>query len=342
MLQELADRRTRNSASDRRLISDRTVRNLRTLASAQRVYSNRTIGRSHTRHSVNLTDYLSAQPGELEMEDDDDLMDTPIDMAGFESTRNAELFDYPLNVWSSSRRPPAASSGPSATAGWVDPPSWDVPPPAPPTPGSASASNASNLNPRATARRNVRARMMEYSDAARRRAIFRDLARDPTEPSAAEPRDPSTWIRGTTSRPSSFFFGRGRRRESTRLPDSSASTDDDAVYHQSPPSGWYVDGLPTSQSPPPDVETLDDLLLRAPRLRRGGLRPPEVIASYGRSSPESLEAVVRYPLTTYSRPPVVIHENLGEPVPLPQTRNSTSPAEEPVAYPTPGGSENGH
>jgi hypothetical protein len=97
-LQEMAERRQRKAA-DRRLISDRTAKGLRTLASPQRVYRDRN-GRGVSSHRpLNLTDYLSVPPDEMELDDDNDSLESMIDHSGtIEGARmNTDLYDAYAN-----------------------------------------------------------------------------------------------------------------------------------------------------------------------------------------------------------------------------------------------------
>lgn len=71
VIQELAARRKRQNVSDRRLIEGYTAKNLRMLASPIHVYREQSNVRRLGRRGVNLTDYLSSPPHELEMQDED-------------------------------------------------------------------------------------------------------------------------------------------------------------------------------------------------------------------------------------------------------------------------------
>lgn len=70
--QELAERRSRQNVADRHMIADRTAKSLRLLATPVRVYRDRSLGRASLhRRSVNLTDYLTSPPEEMDMEDEE-------------------------------------------------------------------------------------------------------------------------------------------------------------------------------------------------------------------------------------------------------------------------------
>jgi hypothetical protein len=99
----MAERRQRQVA-DRRLISDRTAKGLRTLAAPQRVYRDRTSRSAAARRPLNLTDYLSVPPDEMELDDDNDSLESMIDHSGpIEGARmNTELYDAYANPGSCS------------------------------------------------------------------------------------------------------------------------------------------------------------------------------------------------------------------------------------------------
>ena len=94
----MAERRQRQAA-DRRLISDRTAKGLRTLAAPQRVYRDRSGRGAGARRPLNLTDYLSVPPDEMELDDDNDSLESMMDHSGIiEGTRmNSDLYDAYAN-----------------------------------------------------------------------------------------------------------------------------------------------------------------------------------------------------------------------------------------------------
>lgn len=94
----MAERRQRQAA-DRRLISDRTAKGLRTLAAPQRVYRDRSGRGVPARRPLNLTDYLSVPPDEMELDDDNDSLESMMDHSGtIEGTRmNTDLYDAYAN-----------------------------------------------------------------------------------------------------------------------------------------------------------------------------------------------------------------------------------------------------
>lgn len=92
----MAERRQRQAA-DRRLISDRTAKGLRTLAAPQRVYRDRTGRGVSARRPLYLTDYLP--PDEMDLDDDNDSLESMVDPSGaVEGARlNSELYDTYAN-----------------------------------------------------------------------------------------------------------------------------------------------------------------------------------------------------------------------------------------------------
>jgi hypothetical protein len=88
----MAERRQRQAA-DRPLISNRTAKGLHTSAAPQRVYRDRT-GRVAARRPLNLTDYLSVPPEEMDLDDDNDSLESMIDPSGaIEGARmNSDLY----------------------------------------------------------------------------------------------------------------------------------------------------------------------------------------------------------------------------------------------------------
>lgn len=101
LLQEMAERRHRQAA-DRRLISDRTAKGLRTLASPQRIYRDRAGRGVPARRPLYLTDYLP--PDEMDLDDDNDSLESMMDPTGaVEGARlGTDLYDAYANPGSCS------------------------------------------------------------------------------------------------------------------------------------------------------------------------------------------------------------------------------------------------
>ena len=303
---ELAERRTRESPADRRLIADQTAKSLRLLATPLRVYRERPLGgRDHIGRRVNLTDYLSSPPDELAVEDDerdgDDGYDGMVTETYMEDARASELYDaYGAHGWSSrplgtslSRRshpnlpsvfaPPLDATDDSSSQETSAPPisAWGPPGGATFVTGSASRPSRQSI-----VRRPIRVRAADFNEfSTRRRSSFRDVAGDSED--ARAPEDASeipSWFSdgpsGSTSHARRFFPSSRRRRD---------------------PSAWHDAVTAERAYPPEDVHTIlrpwhgpssvgdhDDSIPptqdAAPRLRRGGLRAPESLRS-PRSSP---------------------------------------------------------
>ncbi|KAJ7682368.1 hypothetical protein DFH06DRAFT_1464110 [Mycena polygramma] len=290
LVQELAERRLRSSPGDRRLIADRTAKSLRLLATPIRIYrERRNPGR---RGTVNMAEYLTAPPDELDMDDDEDEFDTMLDRATMpvEGVRmNTELFDaYGPPSWTSgsatrrslpiagpptpalsddSSPPPGLSlSPPTATRSNV----WTLPPPAP---------SSLSLGRQPSIRRPTRSRTVDFNEfTSQRRSSTRDQR---TEPPADEP-----WARTSRSTRRFFPFSYQTRprhdlhwNESPGEP-SSADLSDEQLYMSAEPeptpssTTFYSFPTPASSNA---AETSEERATSStgPRLRRGGIRPPE-------------------------------------------------------------------
>jgi hypothetical protein len=71
-------KRRQQQAANRRLISDRTAKGLRTLTAPQRVYRDRTGRGVAARRPLNLTHYLSVPPEEMDLDDDSNSLESMI------------------------------------------------------------------------------------------------------------------------------------------------------------------------------------------------------------------------------------------------------------------------
>ncbi|KAF8969342.1 hypothetical protein BDZ97DRAFT_1795167 [Flammula alnicola] len=336
---------------DRRLIAERTIRSLRQLASNSRSFPSRIPGRTHTRRA-NLTEYFTASPNEMELEEDDDdyevTMENPTTIEG--ARVNSDLYEaFATSPW-----PPSAARRITASPPASD--EWPLPPPlrsptstTRPWSAPSAAASASNLTRQASIRRAARSRMVDFHDFThRRRSNIRDslaASRSDAPETVTEPRE---GLASQTVR--RFFpFPRTRRHGSTTNPWSelsdNPSPDSDEPgpvhYYTIDPSlsTWYEQNpVPDPLRASPDVESREETenLLRAPRLRRGGIRAPESILSR-HASP-----------VTINTPPTTLETttNTDPTTPAPPARDDDSnpaPAsEEPVGYPTPGSTENEH
>jgi hypothetical protein len=348
--QELAERRTRSSPNDRRLIADRSAKSLRLLATPLRVYRDRSMGRFHpSRRSANLTEYLTAPPSEMDLEEDEDIFERMLDNGtSIEGARlNSDLYEaYGNNGFSSSLAIPNGSpvvEEPPTTTSTTAPSSrsgpWSMPPAAPISLATSSLTRQPSL------RRPVRSRTVDFNDFThRRRSSVRDamnLRADSIEPT--EVREGPWAARNSQSTRRFFPFNRTRRHDSTDasyhpwsdVTDGDTVIDESRIHYISEPSvsggTWFTISSapqdPSASSPPSpgarEAEISDERIhTAAPRLRRGGLRAPESMLSRHAS-------------------PLVIH-------PIIDSR-PTSPSHEPGehgnsgdagGYPTPGSTDN--
>lgn len=350
LVKELAERRTRPSINDRRLIADRTAKSLRLLATPLRVYRERpTTSRIAVgRRPINLTDTFVQN--ELDMDDDEDEFDSVLDTATIEGARvNSELYDAFGAGWPSITRRIVASPSPLSDEGTTSaPPPLRSPPtasrPAFWTMQGTTGMSSSNLTRQSSIRRPVRSRTVDFNDFThRRRSSIRESLGSTPRPEASEvvtePRE-GTWVRPPRSESARRFFPftRTRRHESPgSLPWSDILNADaeDAMYEEPSISGSSWNFVPTTfsgVSPPHGIhhaETSDERVhAAAPRLRRGGLRAPESMMSRHTS-----------PIIVNTTPADTnISPNPSSPR---REDNDIGPANsEPVAYPTPGSIEN--
>lgn len=319
---------------------------LRTLASTNRLYSSRPSGR-HVQRAVNL-DYLAAPPTEMELEEEDDEFDMHDSTTIIEGTRlNSDLYDaFITNPWPPANARRITASPPLASDEWPlpqplrSPTSASRPWPMPIT--SATLPN-SNLNRQASIRRATRSRTVDFHEFThRRRSSNRDSVRESSrEPlgthsnaleSVMEPPDgPSTlWNNGRRF----FPFTRTRQHETmwSEAPEPlSTDTSDESGHRMTEPIMTLFDAPSAFDSyslASPDAENRrDDILIRAPRWRRRSLRGPEPSMLSRHASPAIFYGPTENPAAT---PPAQQNEN--EPPAL--------SSEVPVAYPTPGSSEN--
>lgn len=330
-------------------MADRTIRTLRQLSTYTRSYQSRLPSRSHNRRAVNLTEYFTSSPNELEMDDDDDDFVESIPLPGSESEAarlnaiHTEL--HTANAWPAPPTRRITASPSPVSDEWLPPPA-PAPLRSPPTASrhwtagpasSPSTTFPSNLSRQATIRRAARSRIVDFSEFThRRRTTTRDALTSHPE-SAETVTEPREGLSPQTVR--RFFpFPRSRRYPTSANPawsefsDTVSPDSDEPVHYFSiEPAfpAWYdYDHAEPRVSPEAENREETENLLRAPRLRRGGVLPPENMLSR-HASP-----------ITINTPPI---ENVVPPPPVlqPETLTSSTPMpEEPVAYPTPGSSEN--
>ena len=303
--QEVAERRYRPHAADRGLIGDRTVRSLRKLSATSIYRTGRVPG---VRRSVDLAEYLSQPPDELDVDEDDDELGpygtfVPV-MEG--SRLNTDLYDAyrSQHSWSNSSAPyflsfphasPPMSSAPppDAASDRILPPLVDASPPPRTTAWPLSSSSGffhSTLSRQPSIRRPGRNRMSDFSEfTAARRNSTRQLTHDEDHSARSEPppvnasEPPATSFLGPRSSSAQvrrfFPFGRTRRFEIIPTPRPATSMSDD--WYFPPHSGWSA--TPSERTGAGEEPTEERS--QAPRLRRGGLRAPESLLSRHSSPP---------------------------------------------------------
>ncbi|KAG6813442.1 hypothetical protein H0H92_011139 [Tricholoma furcatifolium] len=331
LVKELAERRTRpDNNDDRKFIADRSFKSLRQLLARHRVYREHSMGQSiHSiprRRSATLTDYLSAPPLEMDMEEDEDIFERILDHnTSIEGARiNSDLYDAYGGV--------SIIPSPSPPA--------EIPPPQRITqahfrsgPWSMVSSGPSTLTRQPSIRRAPRSRTVDFNEFThRRRSSTRENAGSRGEPS--EPQEP---LRHPQAARRFFPFFRTRRLDPDLWgPDSpveeSAGFAVAESSNASEPSAtpWFSLTPPVAREFARTDEGLADAEVSderthagaAPRLRRGGVRAPESILSR-HASPIP-------PFTFSGEQPA---NNPGLP---PDEQDIRS---EPIAYPTPGSTE---
>ncbi|KAH0840254.1 hypothetical protein J3R83DRAFT_1261 [Lanmaoa asiatica] len=315
LVKEVAERRYRHHAADRGLIGDRTARSLRKLSSPSSVYRERAPGRGPgARRGVDLAEYLSQPPDELDVdEDDDELGPYGTFVPVIEGSRlNTDLYDAyrSQHSWSNSSTPyflsfphtsPPMSSAPPPDAGSdrILPPLVDTSPPTRTTVWPHSSSGGflhSNLSRQPSIRRPGRNRISDFSEfTTARRNSTRQLAPDEDHNVRSEPPAPNNVELPATSslgpRSSSvqarrfFPFGRTRRFEIIPTPRPAASMSDD--WYFPPHSGWATNPSERIGGGEEPAEERS----QAPRLRRGGLRAPESLLSRHTSPPIGVPSI---------------------------------------------------
>ncbi|KAG2361735.1 hypothetical protein BDR07DRAFT_1485514 [Suillus spraguei] len=321
LVKEVADRHHRQNATDRCLIGDRTAKALRRLSNPTTTYRERYSWRgTGGRRAVDLSEYLSRPPDELEMDEEADELESleQYGLVPLEGMRtNTELYEayrHPPRPNPSTTAyhafspafytvpaPPAAPA-PDSPSDRVLPPLLDSPP-APRLGGltlpSASGLLHTSLTRQPSIRRPVRSRTADFSDfSARRRNSSRHLVDeegqsrfDPSStfpgPHVSAPREdsdpPSSGPPGQARR-----FFRPRRFEVIPTPRPAPSTGEDWLF----PAPWSSSPSDRTASSAPDSQVGEERS-QAPRLRRGGLRAPESLLPRHISPTTSAELTLR-------------------------------------------------
>ncbi|KAJ8506887.1 hypothetical protein ONZ45_g10663 [Pleurotus djamor] len=358
LVRELADRHSRPTSADRRLISDKTAKSLRQLGTCPRPYRDSTAGVRHQgRRNVHLTGYLASLPDEIDLDDDEEEFENMY-IGGMEGSRiNSELFDAVggPHFWAypESRRLARSYSSVMSRSDETTPlvlPSLPSPPSLSSSRSSWQTTNAPPTTlPRHLRRVPARSRTGDFSDfTSRRRSIHRDAPSYRSEEATGEhpPNESSSTRTGSaTSGARRFFpFSRTRRNEPSLTSVQSVTPpwpDDlemlgygtvefNGTAGHSPPSGaWF--NIPTpiaSTSSQHDGAESDHLEEDAPpsnvpRLRRGTIRAPEALLA--RHSP---------PITLVN--PVNVRISASQ---TSETEVSEHLADDAATYPTPGSTD---
>jgi hypothetical protein len=353
------------------------MRSLRSLVNSSRTYTNRL--RSHARRPVvSIPEYLTIPPPpELDMMDDEEeefeMNMPPVEGARLPSDLHDAYSGSRIPSWSFSavttRR--GLTSSPTPSDEWQPPPSGSpsnptLPRPWPNTVTAPPTLAQGTLSRQPSVRRATRIRVDFNESSQRRRWSARDPSAVSPRPDVAEsvtePRDGLVWNRPlhTTSR--RFFpLHRSARRQdswSATWPDNregGPSPDAEAPSDPVPTTSWtettFID--PSSPDwtfnhrPDPDSRAM----FRIPRLRRGGVIPPESMISR-RASPvivtsaenagadgSSTSAAVATPVVVFTPPPLdpVAGETPSVVLPVSPPRPPLpSFAGETLGYPTPG------
>ena len=307
--QELADRQTRPNVADRRLITSRTSDSLHTLAVSNGIYRsgsqlyNRLRNRS-SRTGDSIMNHEFYEPESPDEEDFDD-MEVGTDFGVVEGARiDSALYDLygrspatshpnpprPFLHWSSSR---TANRHPSTTG------SQHIHLPHPHsnlfrvnsrTQSSSRDNNASSLARQSSIRRPARSRMNDFHDfSARRRSTHRNSGEPGSPPSAfAETRRSPTVERPVIPPPPEADQSASPLPRAdtfvvmTPPPPAPQLSPSPSLVTNVPMTIWtepyYVDGPsePGYIHYPPERPT-HPLGTNIPRLRHGGLRPPELM-----------------------------------------------------------------
>ncbi|KAF5359010.1 hypothetical protein D9758_004877 [Tetrapyrgos nigripes] len=344
LVKELADRRRRPSASDRRLIAECTANNLRTLSSPFRIYC----GRSRRSSSSRRTDYIASSPHEIEPDDDEEIYMDSLNAEGETITSDGprvDMFDPPALMSNSLMRPgspvPVTGSDENsslATYSSLSSSGWP-----------RSSTHLHNVgavlsrHPTVTVRRPSRSRTVDFNDftsfSSRRRTSFRDSLSSHLEPepssssSSAQDREASReniYIRPTRRffPPAGFRHSRNREGDFNVWTDLAESEETEDRLNMFMPS-W----VPMASSPPADgigidaAETSNERSAVGPRLRRGGVRAPESMLSRHVSP-----VTIRASGGIFSPPPPGLSTSTSAPTSVPGSPRLTA---EPVSYPTP-------
>lgn len=291
----------------------------------------------------------------MELEEDEEL-DVRYHVTGMEGVSvNSDLYDaFAASPWPPSNARRATASPPSAVEEWPALPLPDLTSTWP-MPVASSAPPSSTHSQQGSLRLAARLRMVEFNDFThRRRSSNREAIRElsnressgthpNTGESVTEPRDGPTVSWNQSQGRRSFPFNRTRQHETmwSEVSDSSnadaseASGGRHAIEPISTPT--LFDAPTTSDSYSRASPEAEDILIRAPRLRRRNMQTP--------AEPQSVVSNHTSPVIVYVSQPTGSSEETPPPARQPEDEPglpvvASSSNEEPIAYPTPGSSEN--
>ncbi|KAF5363391.1 hypothetical protein D9756_000240 [Leucocoprinus leucothites] len=362
LVKELAERHTRPFQNDeRRLIAPCTAERLISLANPRQIYRGERPGnRNHAgRRTYNLAEFMNIPSTEIDMDEEENDFGNFWDAAtgSAEGARfNADIFDgYGSHGWPSISRRLGTTPSPPIE----DEPLWRPHGPLSSTGRSTtwaaiptSGNTSSNSLARHPSIRRPTRRMVDFNDwTSRRRSAIRDTVGSHGEGPESNPSF-SLGTGGESSQTVRRFFPTVPRRAG-RVPESRTEDrqrdDEGRVY----PLGVSMErewspslimrGADPHSSPGSNSTMSGDRPL--PRLRRGGVRPPETVYNrYSWSAPTAssrpTESQSANGDSSSARSPSL---SPAEPLrPLsPQAREDVAAASsEPVGYPTPGSIDN--
>ncbi|KAI0065694.1 hypothetical protein BV25DRAFT_1821363 [Artomyces pyxidatus] len=287
LVKEMADRRNRQAPADRRLIADRTAKGLRMLAAPARVHRDRGVrGLLGRRTSLNLSDYLTVPPEEMELDDETESLEGMLEPPGAAS--NADLYDayvapQPHDPATRVRQARASAMLRQRHEDWAaqEGVPWTMPWA---TSAGTGASGAALTRQGSIRRPPARSRTTDFSDfTARRRSSTRGEA---PEDDAVPPRRFFPPMRRLElpwgSYPDATVPAPSQYPELTPSSSSSATPPEPPAVaperERTRPLSWLSRHAPSPSPLPHTVPGPTDS--PPPRLRRGGVRPPEALLSW--------------------------------------------------------------
>jgi len=281
LVKELAERRVRHNPYSKHLISSQTASGLRSLAAQARVYLDRDRYVRPAGSGQFFSEFLSGTPDENAFDEDDDGLTVLEGVGPGEARINHELYEADTNT-------AASTIGDDASERTLPEPVWSPPPPirgrigVPPNAPTLRRQNSIH-------RGTFRSSTSDFSDFTTRRRLATREGYDVVGEGVARPegvRSPPPGISIATRRP--FYLRRPiRRLDPTTVTPTSTS---DIVENGSDAgsSTSHLDSSERIRRPRPvstatwaegpleQSSSTSTTSIRYPRLRRGGLRPPEM------------------------------------------------------------------